>query len=400
MKRITSLILTALLLSTVMSGTLLAAERYENFKMFGPADSGTGKDPRFTECFAGLVDFLYVSIGSGFTKPGSDFVDYWHDFLLYQPHYADVYGVVRQLNAARYSVISTFLRCQPERFKQVTSRYYVLEAELYFVRHFINTWADGFPERIIADENRKEFRQEFVQYMISKTPDAADKNEQLAKFGGYFDSFMAKYKNKVKEYGESKNSSDPAWGQIKEKWENLKNTFSDLGSSVKGLGGDAADLGEALVPSSPGSLISSIFSRVDACAQVGSDDSYCVSDAIKYLNEHDVVAEAEQKRDALLNAKRVNSVTFGEVHAAVDAANQPTPEDLLSESEMLKKYEVLYGSVGSNGIAEMIQNTDTLLATLTNGRGPGPFGPKISGSLKPLEKISECADDIEDKQCH
>lgn len=400
MKRFISLFCCALMLSIVMSSTLFAAERYENLKVFGPAYSTSTKDPRFTECFAGLVDFLYVSIGSGFTKPGSDFVDYWRDFTLYTSHYADVYGIERQLNASRYAVISTFLKCQTERFSQVTSRYYALEAELYFVRHFIDTFPDGFPDRITADEKRREFQQEFIGYMISKTPDAADKNKQLALFGGYFDQFMAKYKNKVVEYRDNSTSSDPAWGQLKQKWEGLMRTFSDFGSSVEGLGGDAADLGEALVPSSPGSLITSLFSRVDACAEVGSADSYCVSDAIKYLNEHDVVKEAEQKRDALLNAKRTNSVTFGEVQIAVDEANQQPPEDLLSESQMLKKYEVLYGAVNSDGITQMITATDTLLATLTKGRGASAAGPKIPGSLEPLTKISQCADDIEDKQCN
>ncbi len=381
-----------------MSSTLFASYSFENYQLLGEAPSSKN-DAKFTECFADLVDFLYITIGAGFTKPGSDFSDYWRDFFLYTSHYADVYGVERQLNSARYSVISTYLKCQTTRFKQVKSQYYSLEAELYFVRHFISTdpLSEGFPDVITVDEKRKQFQQDFFAYMKSKSPDTDDEDTQIAVFGGYFDRFMAKYKNKVNEYRDNSNSSDPAWGRLKEKWENLMKTIKGFGSSVEGLGGDASDLGKALVPNTETISWNSLMSRLDACAETSSE-SYCASDAVKYLQTHDALKEAKDKLKSIFESKRKNSVSFDEVQFAVDTSNQPST-DIMSEAEMLNRYEVLYGTIGTSGLKQMMQSTDTLLATLKDGRGEGPFGPKIPGSLKPLAKIAECANNVEDKEC-
>lgn len=362
---------------------VILAQRFENYQIFGTLPQND-KGRQLQDCLAGLDDFLYATIGNTFSQFGNDFTDYWRDFALSASHYADVYGVQRQLNKARYAVIGAFLRCDVSRAKQVTKQYYRLEGELFFVRHFIDTVFDDFPDTITLDAERRQFAQEVVEYLTAKSPTPEDNNQQLALYSGYFDLYVAKYRDKVQQYKEDRNESDPAWSQLKQKWEALMATFKSFGSEVGALGGDVSQLGEAVVPdfdkdsSKLFSLIASIASRFDACIEIDGERS-CVSD--------------EKKIKDMLTTSSSHPKSFGDVLFAVDVQKRDEDEDI-SETDMLTRYEILYGRVGGSGIKALIERVDTFTDLITIGNGN-----TITGSFKALDKIYQCVDNVEDKQC-
>lgn len=396
--------LAVILLVVMTSGNpqpVFAVEKqYENAHVFG-ALPAFDKNKQLESCVAGLRDFLYITIVNGFSTPNNDIKDYWRDFFLAPLHFNDVFGVQLQLNKARYEVIGTFLRCDVERFNQVKDVYYKLDEELYFLRHFIDTasliGAPSYVDQISLESRKSAFSNEVVAYILKKTPDG-DELKKQALYSGYFDLLVAKYRHKLVQYVEDGSSSDDATVALKEKLLKLGKTIKsikEVGTELNGLGNDMADaavaIKESFVPENSTNsglydLIAGVANRFDICAST-DEDRYCASDGVKYLNELGAIKESpEQRQKNLFKTSKTEPKSFDQVLTSIEETKRDDVADL-DEAQMLTRYEILYGRVGGAGIGAMVNKVDELNTLM-----------KI-GTLPQLEKIYNCVNDIEDKQC-
>jgi len=371
------------------------AQEIDNVQVFGESSPALeeNKDRQlFASCLAGWRDFLSAS------TPQTDVSDYFRDFFLWPSHYADVAAIQNQLNKSRYAVMAAFFRCDLERLKVVTEAYYRLEAELYFVRHYVQTDGDNLHVLTENAAERQKFQKEMIDYFIVRK-ESPDPEKDRALFSGYFDLFAAKYGAKARTYGSFGN--DPAYSQLVEKFNDLLDTlksFSEPYEQLKALGNEAivepaqaiGRAAAAAYDSPAGALIDlgkAIAQRFDACVET-DDNRYCLSDIGSSADR------ADEDPFSFLGAPR----TFTQVMISVRKKSVQRTDDV-SKADMLKRYELLYGQLGGGGTRATLDRLDTLNAILGDGAPAKPGSAAIKGSLKPLQDIATCADNIVDKQC-
>lgn len=350
-----------------------------------PLAKEQSKGRNLLSCLSGWRQFISAGIGT------QGFKDYWRDFSLYPAHYADVVIVEQQLNKARYAVMAAFLRCDLNKLKSVTNAYYKLEAELYFVRHFVET--SGGSVKILTENpaERQKLVDEVANHIIlfkkSQNPE-----EDRAIISGYFSTFETKYKERAKKYAQFGN--DAVYGELGKKFDELIDTFksfgkinNDLQKEEKPAEKTAEQNRETKTPAHAGALknikelAAAIAKRFDACATT-EDKRYCITGEDRKKTEDpftpsNITKSSEKK-------------TFGEVMFLVEKRAQERTEDI-DKVQMLAKYEILYGQVNGDGIIELMKKMDALLAIL----GPA----KEEGSIEPLNKLQQCAKHVNTNQC-
>lgn len=361
-------------------------------------------------CLSGMRQFLSAGLGY------ESFTDYWRDFSLWPSQYADVASIENQVNKARYAVVAAFLRCDLNRLQSVTNAYYKLEAELYFVRHFVDT-SGGEVRNLIADAaDRESFANTMINSLLLRKV-SADKEKDRALFRGYFDEFDAKYAERAKSYASF--GKDPVFQELGKKFDELIETFkslSNLGGAMKAAGKEAVKKEEkpaaeessnaGAAQSPPKSIrekASSFLSKfMDLCVTpsgVGpagidithsalsqSENRYCL------LGDANTTKQEFSAPDPNVN-KASDKKSFGEIITAISRQQAKQTEDI-SKAEMLTRYELLYGEVNGGGVLELFQKMNTLNAILGKG-----IDTPLSGSLEPLAKVKSCLQDALKKQC-
>ena len=356
----------------------------ENLQIFGSEPSGheqsEGRD--LTACLQGWRQFIAAGIGY------EDFSDYWRDFFLWPSHYADVAAVQDQLNKARYALMAAFLRCDLNRLKSVTDAYYRLEAELYFVRHYVDT--DGGFLSVLTETpgKRKKFADEMLAYMILAKP-AASQEETRTLYGNYFDLFEAKYKERAKQYASF--GDDPVYQQLGAKFDEFLATirsFEKMGDEIVALTNEAIiepaqAVGKAVVNAynhplkSLGEAASAVAKRFDACAQT-PDNRYCVTGESRTGSDYDDIFGGPFGTSG--------KITYDEARKAKSKRDAQLSEDL-DRADMAARYELLYGQINGDGVHSIIEKMDSLLFTLEQG------------SLPKLDRIEQCASTVQGNVC-
>lgn len=361
------------------SGIVYADEKVENFKVYGvepmTGQPSTGKT--LLDCFSKWRDFLSALIGY------ESFTDYWRDFFLWPSHFADVMNVQMQLNKSRYAVMAAFMRCDLNNLKAVTNSYYRLEAELYYVRHVVDS-ESGFP--------RENFASEMIDYLMLLKP-RGDELQERALYEGYFDLFESKYRERVKTY--SSFDEDPLFQQLGKKWDD----FMNIGKDFKNLGAEMKHLGEEIIGSdekhggkkppagnsqeSPtgvfGKIIKAVGSKFDACVTT-KDNRYCA------FGESRVDAPENKFGDTPGVTNSSRGQTFGEAMVGLEKQEQKKTEDV-DEAQMRSRYEVLYGQVNGDGVKALMGKIDELISILGQE------------SSEPLNMLKECANEVTDRTC-
>lgn len=140
-----------------------------------------------------------------------DFSEYWKDILdRYSSnicHYMDIDGVLNRVNKAREQIRKSFYVCGNTQALKKT--YYTLEAELFFLRKYVDTDNGNFlvknPEELRADlRNNFVFNKGFFT------------NEEIDLI---FEEFKTKYDNRLDAY---QNCKDPGWEELVNKWQEFK----------------------------------------------------------------------------------------------------------------------------------------------------------------------------------
>lgn len=381
-----------LFLLSIFSWHFSLVRAQENIQIFGI--EGQPKEKKLSSCVSGLRQFLAAGLGYQSLK------DYFRDFVLWPSHYADVASVQEQLNRTRYAVIAAFLRCDTDRLKSVTEAYYRLEAELYFVRHFVDT-EGGFLH--ILTENpgdRQKFMNDMVGYLFLLKP-AENREKEKALFSGYFDLFEAKYRSRAKSYANPQ--GDSIFDELAVKFEKLIDTFASfksLGTELAALGDETIvegavslyDAASAVYENTGGALkktLDAIVSKFDACVET-PDSRYCLTGE-NVEKEGGIFAGTEFER-FIQNFTRGGKKSFQDVMVAVEQQELRRTQDL-DRAEMLARYEMLYGQVSGSGLPALISQMDTLLSVLSDG------SKKVPGSLEPLSALQQCAAEVHNRQC-
>lgn len=417
MKKIICAIILISILSPFASPVVRAQE---NIQFFGsePLASEQDEGRNLLECLKGWRQFLSAFIGY------EGFVDYWRDIFIlswkWPMYFADINNVEMQLNKSRYAVMSAFLRCDTNRLKSVTQAYYRLEAELYFLRHFVDVSGGFLNFKTESRGNRDEFRDEMLDFFALRK-ESSDPNQDKSLFMGYFDEFEGKYSGRAEQYAGY--GDDPIYNDISSKFDDLIKTFKDFGKESAALVGDVADTAVAAVEAGKkgvsalahpintlGALAMEAYKRFQICPSGDAADCKTLGEVVvNALREGIEGAKTFGKLSLTLVGGVVATpvaITTITVEKIVDALSgsgiKATPDEvqqILSEvnevaeaqaeqADMMARYELLYGQVAGDGIVELTNRMDILL---------GILGPK--GSQPPLEKIAKCADYVQNAVC-
>lgn len=365
---------------------VFAEERIENIEIFGvePIAGEKDKGRSFAECLKGWRQFVGALAGY------ESFKDYWKEIFytawVAPTHFSDITNVQDQLNRARYEVASSFLRCDLSRLKSVTEAYYRLEAELYYVRHFVNLEGGSV-------QTRGNFANELADYLIAlKASENPEKERAI--YSGYYDLFEGKYSERAKLYADI--GDDPVYGALKEKWEELMETFKSfqkLGSETAALvtetgqaiaEGAAAVKGGVAAWQNPGKAIKDLGSN--------TLNRFKICPTTEHPDECKNIAElGSSTYDYLFGDKSVNKFsekkTPEDVKKAIAEIDFQAQENAV-KADMLARYELLYGRVSGDGVIDLMERMDTLLGILGK-----------DGSLPSLATAGKCAKTVKDKVC-
>lgn len=421
MKKIFSIIVLALFLAVPA-----AAQDATEYKPFEAEDKipGDGQTKGFalTDCMSGMRDFL--------TAPNANFISdafqYFADleFAFTQPlHYADIAAVTMRLDEARYAVIGAFLRCDLGVLPTFIKAYRALEAELYFLRNFVEYSDDGVLMKKPNKELFKEMEFAYFNLVNRGQPMSQDEKEkEEAYFSGLFDQFKVKYDERAKAYAGSE-EDDPETNELLTKiekiWKGLTNLSQGNNALVEefvGLGTAAYDAAnKAVTPFTSINTVGSAFadlgagiiSRLKFCSATGSGrleskegeeedfDGAC-KDLIGVGKSAVKGAEAAFEAVKAIaglegNFKKFSERrTYGEVKAIIEKAETAQAEEI-TQQEMLARYELLYGKVNGDGIKALAAAADELILIL------GPADP--AGSLPALKRVEECTTHVLDAEC-
>ncbi|MBI2453808.1 hypothetical protein HYV58_01370 [Candidatus Peregrinibacteria bacterium] len=405
-----SLHLSFLIFVILFTQNFSAALAQENTQIFQPEPSAQEKD----EGRAALQ--CARQMGRFFSAPRSDvysvveeFRDYFRDFFLWPAHFRDVVNIEAQVHKAFQEVIEAFVRCDPERLKSTIGAYWRLSAELYYVRHYVDTATGRLQILPRSPITREQFRDRMTKSFFGSMPGDAEKEKLL--FEGYFDMFEAKYKDRAKSYGQL--ADDPEYERLKKKVTQLVETITSLKEFVNEpqmfFQETAADL-QSAVPSQirEGQIVSTwqnkgktlesltknVISRFKICPEGGDQDA-CknlidIGSGI-YGKKDDAVKILQQ---TLGLSKPVENFTerktVEEVQNAV-AESEQKRNALETKAEMLSRYETLYGQIEGDGLASVLQRMDALVTIL---------GPSVTGgSIPPLVKTQQCAEKVREQEC-
>jgi hypothetical protein len=146
-----------------------------------------------------------------------DFSEYWKDILeRYSSnicHYNDIDALLKKITSVREQIRKAFYVCgDTSKMKQT---YYELEAELFYLRKYINTDYSGFT--VVSDQK---VINDLKSYFVMDKGYFSD--EQIL---ALFNNFKAKYASKIKVYQECK---DPTWQNLVDKWNEFKDSAGGI----------------------------------------------------------------------------------------------------------------------------------------------------------------------------
>lgn len=360
-----------------------------------------GKDS--VGCAAGLTRFL-SPVGSVL----SDSADYWRDFFLWPSHYADVMNVENQMNKARYAVIAAFSRCDLEKIKSLTDAFYKLTAELYFVRHYVDESGGYLNILTKTPDDERDLLDKMIGHISDIDPNLTEEGNR-AMFEGYFAQFKSKYKERAEKY--AGNSDDPVTKDLTAKFAELLDTlggFKKMGSEISALGEDVANEASAAAQS-----------VTKSAKEVWNSPGKAIGEATRdTLNRFVTCPEADNAADCYNGAKDALSLdvfgsnsgikkpgrTYEDIMSAIDNAEIASVE-LEEQSDVMARYELLYGQVNGSGILALTGRLDKLNAILGKGRGADlksddPLKAKpVDGSLGAMKNVNKCAAIVLGNEC-
>lgn len=150
-----------------------------------------------------------------------DFTEYWKDILSrYNAnicHYQDIDSLLTRITGVREQLRRAFYVCANTDAMKRT--YYELEAEVFFLRKFINTDYSGFT---VVDDQK--VINDLRGYFVVNKGFFSD-----AEIVTLFNRFKEKYKSRLAAY---RTCTDPVWQNLVDKWNEFKSTAGGITPAV------------------------------------------------------------------------------------------------------------------------------------------------------------------------
>jgi len=154
----------------------------------------------------------------------NDFMEVWRDVFERYPknvcYYTDIANLQKQMESARTNLRKTISLCG-SNIVNLKTAYYELEAELYFLRNFVDISQSEIkqkPAKNLYEELKRNFAFEKEYFSEAKAKEL-------------FDKFAAKYKDRVTQT--YKKCVDPDMQQLILKWDRLVKTIKEMGSKTE-----------------------------------------------------------------------------------------------------------------------------------------------------------------------
>ncbi len=329
-------------------------------------------------------------LANGIDFDGEGFTDYWNDILVvYNNNYcqfSDIDSLLNRIDKARKQIRQAFYVCDATNADKIKAQYYEMSAELYYLRHFVNTSPSPNPKDSQAEKEQK----------VALNPDV--KGAFISRFvnAGYFDNatantlynkFKAKYENKLEAY---RNCSDPNLDALRLKIADLQNTFKvieNLGKKFAERSKKRWTAMEKRIAANPGLLTAlsadsagDFFGRIVGAQVNGAP-----------------VQEATIWEDISGTAKENAPFYYGDTKTYPPVINQQLlygditkvqkrSANYGSEQGYVAAYDLKYRQIRDSGLDQMIVSLNELQTIVKDTYGP-------------LDKIRVCTANIVSKQC-
>ncbi len=330
-------------------------------------------------------------IVNGIDFDGEGFTDYWRDILvIYNNNYcqfADIDSLLNRIDKARKQLRQAFYVCDNNTAQRVAAQYYQMSAELYYLRHFVDTAASVKPEYSDAEKAQKvqlraDVRAKFMEKFVNQLKYfSAEDGERV------FQNIRAKYESKMESY---MNCRDPNFEQLWDRIQNLKGTLN----SVEQLGKNFVDRTKRKfsqmakrISENPGLL--TVFSSTGLGDFAGRVASFRINN--EPLQESTIWEQISN------TAKENAPFTYGDKKALPPAitfdfigdelrtiAKREEARDL--DIRYLTEYDLKYRQVGGVGLDTLKENLDELRRL-------------IRSTFDPMNKVKVCTANIVGKQC-
>lgn len=347
------------------------------------SNSGSGAQLFCTRDFGNFIV-------NGLDFDGEGFLDYWNDMLvIYNTNYcqfADIDSLLNRIDQARKQLRQAFYVCDDDTSQRITAQYYQLSAELYYLRHFVDTAETINPKASDAEKAQKvaqrsaikaEFLQLFVQnkkYFDQKTGEA----EYLR--------ISQKYEGKLEAY---RNCEDPNFEQLLVRVKNLGNTLD----TVENLGKKFAERTEkrwsamkkridenpGLITAFSASSVGDFFKRVV--------DFRINNEPLQEATIWEQISQTAKENAPFSFGSQLAAqpVNFNVVSTDLDTINT-RQEDNNLDLIYMADYDLKFRQVQGLGLDKLSDNLTVLKETIMN-------------TFDPIDRLAVCTANILGKQC-
>lgn len=328
---------------------------------------------------------------NGIDFDGEGFTDYWRDiFVIYNTNYCqftEIDSLLDRIDKARKQIRQAFYVCDNSTAQRVARQYYDMSAELYYLRHFVDTPAPTNPNASDAEKAqnvalRTDIKDKFIKKFVTDLKYFNDAQGTIE-----FDKLVGKYSTKIDTY---KNCTDPNFGALIQKIKDLGSTLDtieQLGKKFADRTKNVISKTQARIAASPGLL--SAFSA----DSVG--DFFNKATSVRVNNEDfDKTTTWEQ----ISQTAKVNAPGY---YGNVPAAGSPITQDFIAtdlrnikqrdiaknlDLTYMTEYDLKYRQTSGLGLDKMIVNLTDLRTV-------------IQATYDPMKRVQVCAANIVGKQC-
>ncbi|HMR00961.1 MAG TPA: hypothetical protein PKA32_01090 [Candidatus Gracilibacteria bacterium] len=259
-----------------------------------------------------------------------DFVEYWDDILVkYNTnicHYTDIDNLLNRLNKVRKQIRNAFYACA--NTEQLKKTYYELEAELFFLRKYVN--ADNGNFLVVDDEK---LLKEMRDYFVINKGFFSD-----ADIRTLFDRFKNRYEARLDTY---KNCSDPTWAELVAKWNQFRETAGGIAPAVQ----------------QAGESFEKRWDRVERTPWRRGGDYY-----LGFIDARVNGLPAEEGLDQIgnyLEEQLPEGYTFSQLQAAKELSDQNV-NYLDMEATYLAQYQAQYGEASDTFVRRVVERMSLL----------------------------------------
>jgi hypothetical protein len=330
-------------------------------------------------------------IVNGLDFDGEGFWDYWRDILvIYNTNYCqymDIDSLLNRIDKARKQLRQAFYVCDDATVSRVTAEYYQLSAELYYLRHFVDTAETPNPKASEAEKaqkvaSRSDIKAKFLQLFVT------EKNYFDRQTGETeFLRISEKYAGKLESY---RNCQDPNLAQLLERVESLGNTFETIEQLGKRFAERTKKRWSAMekrVAENPG--------LITAFSADSTGDFF--NRVIDFRVNNEPAGQATVWEQISQTAKEnapfsytseemaAQPVNFNTVSADLDTITRRSSDDNLDLIYMAE-YDLKYRQVQGLGLDKLTNNLTELKRI-------------IMATFDPIDRLAVCTANIVGKQC-